>query len=227
MLPGGDAEFLVEALGRLDHVEFDRVVLVAGIEIDVVLRQPGNRVDCAVIGQFLGARGEPFRVGLAERGLHALIERLRTVLRHGGRPKREDAGSRRSRRRRKARPRRCRRRRCPWRAPPRFVPPCRRPRRAPTRRWRRGRRRAWATRRRRAPHCASASEPSHASERQRGEAAWNHLLHAQFPFGAAPRRRCCFTRDDRAHPARRLLETFSWSFCLMGPKTSCIARTRV
>ena len=87
---GGDAEFLVEALGRLDHVEFDRVVLVPGIEIDVVLRQLGNRVDCAVIGQFLGARAEPLRVGLAERGLHALIERLRTVLRHGGRPKRED-----------------------------------------------------------------------------------------------------------------------------------------
>src|SRR4029079_15265416 len=69
------------------------------------------------------------------------------------------------------------------------------------------------------------AEPS--DERRRDEAAWNHRLHAQFPFGAAPRRLCCFTRDDRPHPARRLLETFSWSFCLMGPKTSCIARTRV
>ena len=52
---GGDAEFLVEALRRLDHVEFDRVVLVPGIEIDVVLRQPGDRIDSAVLGQFLGA----------------------------------------------------------------------------------------------------------------------------------------------------------------------------
>ena len=70
----GDAEFLVEALGRLDHVEFDRSVLVPGIEIDVVVRQPGNRVDFAVIGQFLGARGERFRVGLA-RARSSCIDR--------------------------------------------------------------------------------------------------------------------------------------------------------
>ena len=89
-----DAYLLVEALRRLHHREPDRFVLLAGIEIDIVGGEPANRVDGPVLGQFLGALRRPHRVGLAKGRVHALIERLRTVLRHGRRPKREDPARR-------------------------------------------------------------------------------------------------------------------------------------
>ena len=89
ILPGSTPDFFVKVRRRLHHRSRDRLILVAGEEIDIVRGEACDGVDGARFGQLLRPLGRGGRVWLAPVGLHAAVKRLRGVLRHGGRPERK------------------------------------------------------------------------------------------------------------------------------------------